>query len=110
MTTEPAPPEHARSPGMEPPAGAIDIGEGHAIAYAEWQGETAGITDWHKKADGTWCSGWVAFRGSKWERGFTQGITAWDVLQRDPLTLSPSLLCRTCGDHGFIREGKWVKA
>lgn len=25
------------------------------------------------------------------------------------LTLSPSLLCG-CGDHGFVREGKWVPA
>lgn len=28
----------------------------------------------------------------------------------EPLTLSPSLLCKTCGDHGFIRGGKWVAA
>lgn len=34
----------------------------------------------------------------------------WDVLSVNPLTLSPSLLCRACGHHGFIREGKWVPA
>ena len=27
----------------------------------------------------------------------------------DPLTVAPSLLC-ACGDHGFIRDGKWVPA
>lgn len=26
------------------------------------------------------------------------------------LTLSPSLLCYTCGSHGFIRDGKWIDA
>lgn len=34
----------------------------------------------------------------------------WRVESWDPLTLSPSLLCRRCGDHGFIREGRWVPA
>jgi hypothetical protein len=34
----------------------------------------------------------------------------WKVEQWEPLTISPSVLCRRCGDHGFIREGKWVRA
>lgn len=34
----------------------------------------------------------------------------WQVQSWDPLTVSPSLLCRRCGDHGFIREGRWVRA
>jgi hypothetical protein len=33
----------------------------------------------------------------------------WHADSWEPLSLSPSLLC-TCGDHGFIREGKWVRA
>jgi hypothetical protein len=33
----------------------------------------------------------------------------WSVESWDPLTLSPSLLCH-CGDHGWIREGRWVIA
>lgn len=31
----------------------------------------------------------------------------WQVESLDPLTLSPSLLCRWCGHHGFIRAGRW---
>lgn len=31
-------------------------------------------------------------------------------LEGGDLTLSPSLLCGTCGDHGFVRDGKWVPA
>lgn len=34
----------------------------------------------------------------------------WDVLSVNPLTLSPSLLCKACGHHGFIRQGRWVPA
>ncbi len=34
----------------------------------------------------------------------------WTLVSREPLTLAPSLLCRACGDHGFIREGRWVPA
>lgn len=26
------------------------------------------------------------------------------------LTLVPSILCRTCGHHGWIRDGRWVDA
>jgi hypothetical protein len=53
--------------------------------------------------------------------GGTFGNNHWDVLSWDPLTVSPSLLCRaynepgdrqsgTCDDHGFIRDGLWVLA
>lgn len=26
------------------------------------------------------------------------------------LTLEPSLLCPRCGNHGFVRDGRWVRA
>lgn len=34
----------------------------------------------------------------------------WHVHQWEPLTLHPSLLCDTCGLHGYIRDGVWVPA
>jgi hypothetical protein len=48
----------------------------------------------------------------------------WQVQTWEPLTISPSLLCKMprfgpdnkaipgteCGDHGFIRGGRWVRA
>jgi hypothetical protein len=34
----------------------------------------------------------------------------WQVQAWEPMTLTPSLLCRTCGRHGFIRQGRWVEA
>ena len=38
------------------------------------------------------------------------GPQGWTVQQREPLTISPSILCKQCGTHGFFREGKWVGA
>lgn len=34
----------------------------------------------------------------------------WTLVSLDPLHVEPSLLCRECGDHGFIRDGVWVPA
>jgi Family of unknown function (DUF6527) len=36
--------------------------------------------------------------------------TGWDLVSVSPLTITPSLLCRACGHHGFLTEGKWVPA
>lgn len=30
------------------------------------------------------------------------------IVQDDPLTIEPSILCPDCGTHGFIRNGRWV--
>ena len=38
------------------------------------------------------------------------GGNGWTLVQREPLTVSPSILCGNCGTHGFFREGKWVPA
>lgn len=94
---------------MEPPADAIDIGGGHRIKFVEYEGERAAIDDWHLKSDGTWCVGFVDFKGGTWARLFGPD-KGWDLVQLDPLTLGGSLLCRVCGDHGFIENGRWRKA
>ena len=36
--------------------------------------------------------------------------SGWTVVTKEPLTVSPSILCGQCGLHGFWREGKWVGA
>lgn len=38
------------------------------------------------------------------------GPEGWTVVSKDPLTISPSILCCQCNVHGFFREGKWVPA
>ena len=64
----------------------------------------------HYKPDGTLCEGAISFDGP-WQRKVQHtGKHFWKVERWEPLTLSPSLRCGACGDHGFIRQGKWVKA
>jgi hypothetical protein len=97
-------------PGI--PEGAIDIGGGHWIKLCDYKGEVAALNDYHLRPDGTVCAGFISFRGRSWSKQFEHSPAhqAWDVISENPLHLEPSLLCRACGDHGFIRNGRWVKA
>ena len=97
---------------MPAPGAVLDLGDGHVLTFAYYKDDKAdGCSIAHKKPDGTPCDGWVAFAGRSWAIGFAPGaITTWTVEQDDPLTLSPSVLCRSCGDHGFVRAGRWVRA
>jgi hypothetical protein len=38
------------------------------------------------------------------------GNTHWTAESWEPLTVTPSLRFMCCGDHGHIRDGKWVPA
>lgn len=87
-------------------AAALDIGHGVTITFTEYQGERVGLIEEHDSPAGR-CSGSVWFRGTK---PTAQQPTTWEVVQAEPLTLSPSILCRTCGHHGYIRGGRWVPA
>ena len=89
----------------------VDIGGGHSIHFVAYEGDPhAGMNDRHKRPDnGEPCEGFISFTGSAWSNKFTD-IETWDVQSWEPLTMSPSLLCNICGDHGFIENGKWRKA
>lgn len=89
----------------------LDLGDDYRIVFSEYEGEKrVGATVIHKGKDGLECMGWAPFEGRSWARSFENNITTWTVESDDPLTLSPSILCRVCGDHGFVRNGKWVPA
>lgn len=92
--------------GKNPPEHAVSIGGDHFIERMYYEGGWVGIHEWHKTPAGEWCVGWIPFANTAWKAG---GET-WDVQSLDPLTISPSLLCRGCGSHGFIRGGVWVQA
>jgi hypothetical protein len=85
------------------PAGAEDIGNGVFISRVTHDGVWVGINEWHLNNAGKLCGGWIPFKGTHLTTPFS-----WDVLSKDPLTLAPSLQCRACGNHGFIRNGRWV--
>jgi len=86
----------------------FDLGDGHSFEFVSDKSGINGIDYFHQNKEGNECSGWIPFNGSSWGNRF--GNKGWDVQSLHPLTISPSLLCRACGDHGFIRNGKWVRA
>lgn len=84
-----------------------DIGHGVKIQPFEWQGVVIGYHVGHPAPTETGrCLGSVRLAG----RPQPDNAPVWTVEKESPLTLSPSILCRTCGHHGFIRDGKWVPA
>lgn len=90
-----------------------DIGGGVTIKEWSWYGDktnTAGglIIDHPNKETGEHCSGTVTF-DVPISREKKPAGPFWTVEQKEPLTLSPSILC-SCGHHGWIRNGKWVDA
>lgn len=90
----------------------IELGDNHTIEFTSYKGDDrAGAIVIHLTPAGVTCESFISMRGRAWEREFKEGnpIASWELISDNPVTLSPSLACRVCGDHGFIREGKWVK-
>lgn len=115
--------------------GRVDLGDGHWFAFFSWSPDRScnpqydgipdiarcGITVGHRKPDGTKCLGAIHFDSPTYRLLVATMADAdrarelahlWTVHSFEPLTVSPSLLCRAenCGDHGFIRDGRWVRA
>jgi hypothetical protein len=106
----------------------LDLGSGHVLRFSVWDPDldlnpevkervqgltlpaTIGAIVSHRK-NGDSCDGFIYFDvpPAHWFNSESVGKQYWKVEKWDPLTLSPSLLCH-CGDHGFIREGRWVLA
>lgn len=107
----------------------LDLGSDHFLRFTKWapddlpgnrqwlgipEGplpvvEKYGAIVWHLTSDGKRCEGAITFR-NEWSVKHTDGHALWDVESWEPLTVHPSLACQLCGDHGFIRDGKWIKA
>jgi hypothetical protein len=95
-----------------------DLGDGHLLRYTVAPAETLhpgarlGATIEHPRADGKegqcWCG--VYFDTPEAKAVLAGQRTFWHVESAEPLTISPSVLCLECKDHGFIRGGKWVRA
>lgn len=106
----------------------IDLGDDHYLTFVRWAPDDLPANrEWlglgpddpmpvvekfcatirHYKPDGELCEGCVTFDG-EWARKLKDG-PRWVVESWEPLTLSPSVLC-SCGDHGFVRQGRWVGA
>lgn len=87
----------------------VDLGNDHSYQIVRLDGPAAGADD------GKICGVWVRHTCAKHtepDGSFIPvlGPNAWTMTSESPLTLEPSLLRTDCGDHGFIRDGKWVVA
>jgi hypothetical protein len=88
-----------------------DIDHGHRIQVT--RPDTEGVrhfVDEHPRSDGTGpCSGAGRVLNPGQARP-DDGRAYWTIESEEPLTLSPSLLCTACGDHGWVRDGRWMPA
>lgn len=90
----------------------LDLGSGHVVAFYKRHGgddTVVGLIHHHQKPDGTRCSGGSILFDIPSNADFPDHAK-WTLVSLDPLHLEPSLLCRICGSHGFIRDGQWVVA
>lgn len=104
--------------------GWTDLGHDHSYKFTSWNPDRElnpqfadlpdvpkfGLIVRHLTADGQNCMGGVTFDGEV-QRRLVPEQARWQVVSLEPATLeiSPSLLCH-CGDHGYIRGGRWVPA
>jgi hypothetical protein len=107
----------------------LDLGHGHTLTFLAWAPDDlpanrerygyplpsvprAGAVVTHPARNGNGeCISAIHFDLPELPRSDdSAGRSRWTVESWEPLTLSPSLLCRVCGDHGFIRQGKWEPA
>lgn len=104
----------------------LDLGDGHLLRWSRWDPDLklnpqyehlrdqlpverfAAIVEHPRLDDGKPCASAIHF-DTPIAREVDRG-PFWQVQSWDPLTVAPSLLCMRCGDHGFIREGRWVRA
>ena len=87
----------------------IDLGSGHGYSrYVNEDEQWIGIIDHHLKPDGKPCGGGAVLFDVP--ANAYASVDKWTLVSEEPFHLEPSLLCRLCGDHGFIREGRWVPA
>lgn len=89
------------------------IGHGHFVngIVAEEFGPVIGYHVWHDCVGGKPQPGGVYLDVPElpgWMR--EDGRPTWQLISREPLHIEPSVLCRACNDHGFIRGGRWEPA
>lgn len=71
------------------------------------EGAPYGWIEAHLDKRGKWCTGVIQRRGTE---APGSNRPTWRVLSEDPLTLDPSVKCADCGNHGWIRDGRWQAA
>lgn len=102
----------------------LDLGDDHYFWFTQWSPDRSipenaerykdiadvnpfgGIYAHKDPADESWCWGGVHFESPA---AVLFGGAMWKLISKEPLHMEPSLLCMACRDHGWIRNGKWVR-
>lgn len=103
-----------------------DLGNDHRMQYFRWSPnrdlnpqfaaapdiEKFGAFIAHQTSSGADCMGGIYFDSEAARQVTPPGHHGqfWQVQSWEPLAITPSVLCRTCGDHGWITGGRWVPA
>lgn len=98
----------------------LDLGHGVTLEFfSAGDADRVGAHVEHPspKTESGRCAGAIFFDTPDARRVLAEPRNFWQVQSWEPLTISPSVLCRgrntdgsECGFHGFIRDGKWVPA
>jgi uncharacterized protein DUF6527 len=108
------------------PDGELQLGGGERLRFtSDGRGHVLGAIhdhprrrppdhpDLHWQSDDFSCSGMIWFdvpELANYDNDKDHPRARWQIVQDHPLTLSPSVRCSTCGDHGFVRSGQWEPA
>lgn len=96
-----------------------DLGGGSSFVWmSNRDGDTIGLIEHHpatakNAARGhKYCGGYIAWAP---DPGHPHTAVRHQLVSGGPgdeehLTVTPSLLCQSCGHHGFITNGRWVPA
>lgn len=103
-------------PDIDPPVSTVG-GEGNDIGELEWlegypmiiqryfvNGRFVGFMEHHPNQNDPkrWCGGYVGFEVTP-----LTPAAHHQLVSSHPLTVAPSLQCRSCGHHGFVKSGRW---
>ena len=103
----------------------LNLGHDHTLSWliaGRGSDERVGAVIGHPapgKTETGYCEGFVSWAPTTWERENPDKLS--DAERNRPrwtlhgaadahLTLTPSVLCATCGDHGFVTDGRWIPA
>jgi hypothetical protein len=93
-----------------------DLGDGHSFAWYVDDDGAYGLIEHHPPGPNAtptaqMCGGYIAWRQPPGRQfGINHLLVSGGPGDEESLTISPSLACRGCSSHGFIRDGKWIPA
>ena len=96
---------------MQPEKFDVDLGDGHWLQWTEYDGKRCGgiIRHIDPKSESGMCAG-SFWTDNRYNEACGTKHPIWTLTGTEEVpTLAPSFLCH-CGDHGFVRNGKWVRA